>query len=370
LAARSPDLAPVNVLLAGGGSAGHVSPLLALADRLVADDASTEVLVLGTASGIEARLVPARGYQLHEIPRVPLPRRPSAAALRLPADLRAAVLAARDAIEAVSADVVVGFGGYVSAPAYLAARRAGVPIVVHEQNSRPGLANRLGARLTRFVAVSFPDTPLRHAVRTGLPLRSEITGLDRTMLRASARLSFGLAADRQTLLVFGGSLGAQRLNDVVPLIAAELRARGVQVLHVCGAGKTVDVRTDPAGGPAYVVQEYVDRMELAYAAADLVIGRAGANTVSEITALGLPAVFVPLPIGNGEQALNAAPVVAAGGGLLVDDAAFDVTWLRQHLLPLLDDPDRYEQMGRAAAGFGRLDADEELAALVRSAVQR
>jgi UDP-N-acetylglucosamine--N-acetylmuramyl-(pentapeptide) pyrophosphoryl-undecaprenol N-acetylglucosamine transferase len=360
----------MNVVLAGGGSAGHVSPLLALADRLVADDPATKILALGTASGLEARLVPARGYCFQEIPKVPLPRRPSPAALRMPSDLRAAVGAASAAIEGVKADAVVGFGGYVSAPAYLAARRRRVPIVVHEQNSRPGFANRLGARLTPWVAVSFPGTPLPHAVRTGLPLRAEITSLNRALMRASARASFGLDPDRTTLLVFGGSLGAQRLNQVVPQIAVELADRAVQVLHICGAGKVVAVPGRPADGPPYVVQEYVDRMELAYAAADVVVGRAGANTVSEITALGLPAVFVPLPIGNGEQRLNAEPVVAAGGGLLVDDARFDPDWLRANLLPLLADAQRCEQMGRAAAGFGRLDADHELAALVRKALAR
>jgi UDP-N-acetylglucosamine--N-acetylmuramyl-(pentapeptide) pyrophosphoryl-undecaprenol N-acetylglucosamine transferase len=357
----------MNVVLAGGGSAGHVSPLLALADRLVADDPSTSVLALGTATGLEARLVPARGYPFRVIPKVPLPRRPTPAALRMPADLRRAVRAVSTTIDEISADVVVGFGGYVSAPAYLAARRAKVPIVVHEQNSRPGFANRLGARLTRWVAVSFPGTPLPHAVRTGLPLRAEITSLNRPLMRPSARASFGLDPDRLTLLVFGGSLGAQRLNQVVPKVAAELAERGVQILHVCGAGKSVDLPATPGGSPPYVVQEYVDRMELAYAAADLVVGRAGANTVSEITALGLPAVFVPLSIGNGEQRLNAEPVVAAGGGLLVEDAKFDAGWLRAELLPLLADPARREQMGTLAAGFGRLDADHELAALVRKA---
>lgn len=357
----------MNVLLAGGGTAGHVSPLLALADRLVADDPDTGVLVLGTATGIEARLVPARGYELYEIPRVPLPRRPSLRALRLPVDLTGAIRAARRGVEAIRADVVVGFGGYVAAPAYLAARRAGVPIVVHEQNSRPGLANRLGARLTRSVAVTFPGTPLPHAVRTGLPLRAEISGLDRDAMRATARASFGLEPDRTTLLVFGGSLGAQRLNQVVPEVAAELVDRGVQVLHICGEGKAVDLAP---GQSSYVVREYVDRMELAYAAADLVVGRAGANTVSEITALGLPAVFVPLPIGNGEQRLNAGPVVQAGGALLVVDAELDAAWLRRHLLPLVDDPERLVEMGRASAGFGRLDADRELASMVRSAAGR
>jgi UDP-N-acetylglucosamine--N-acetylmuramyl-(pentapeptide) pyrophosphoryl-undecaprenol N-acetylglucosamine transferase len=215
--------------------------------------------------------------------------------------------------------------------------------------------------------VTFPGTPLRGAIRTGLPLRPEIARLDRDAARASARREFGLDPSRTTLLVFGGSLGAQRLNTVVPQIAGPLAERGVQVLHICGVGKGVDLDRQAPDAGRYVVVEYVDRMELAYAAADLVIGRAGANTVSEITALGLPAVFVPLPVGNGEQRLNASPVVAAGGGLLVDDVDFTVDWLRTIALPLLDDVDRRVAMGRAAAGFGRLDADRELADLVRRA---
>jgi UDP-N-acetylglucosamine--N-acetylmuramyl-(pentapeptide) pyrophosphoryl-undecaprenol N-acetylglucosamine transferase len=357
----------MKAVLAGGGSAGHVSPLLALADRLVADDPATEIVALGTETGLEARLVPARGYRLHPVPKVPLPRRPSLSLLRLPAHLRGAVREARRAIDELGADVVVGFGGYVAAPAYLAARQARLPIVVHEQNSRPGFANRLGARLTDFVAVSFPGTPLRHAVRTGLPLRSEIVNLDPAAARPAARSAFGLAADRTTLLVFGGSLGAQRLNDVLPTLAADFAAAGVQVLHVCGAGKSVTVPMRP-DAPPYVVVEYVDQMELAYAAADFVLGRAGANTVSELTALGLPAVYVPLPIGNGEQRLNAAPVVEAGGGLMVDDAALTPGWLRANLFPLLASVDRRYAMGEAARGFGRLDADRELADLVRAAI--
>ncbi|MGN6473737.1 MAG: undecaprenyldiphospho-muramoylpentapeptide beta-N-acetylglucosaminyltransferase [Mycobacteriales bacterium] len=358
----------MKAVLAGGGSAGHGSPLLALADRLVADDPATDVVALGTDAGLEARLVPARGYRFHPVPKVPLPRRPSAKLLRLPNDLRRAVREARRAIDDLGADVVVGFGGYVAAPAYLAARQAKVPIVVHEQNTRPGFANRLGARLTRSVAVSFPGTPLRHAVRTGLPLRREIVELDLAAMRPAARAAFGLDAARPTLLVFGGSLGAQRLNEAMPAVAGELAGAGVQVLHVSGHGKAVSV-APAADGPAYVVVEYVDHMELAYSAADLVVGRAGANTVSELTALGLPAVYVPLPIGNGEQRLNVEPVVAAGGGLMVADADFSPDWLRANLLPLIADPDRRRTMGEAARGFGRLDADRELADLVRTAAR-
>src|SRR3954451_22287738 len=169
----------MSVVLAGGGSTGHVAPLLALADCLRRRDPGTRVTALGTAEGLEAQLVPEAGYPLAVVPRVPLPRRPSADLGRLPFRLRSAVAAAARAMEESRAQAVVGFGGYVSTPAYLAARRLGLPIVVHEQNARPGLANRLGARITPYVAVTFPGTPLRGARVLGMPLRRQITGLDR-----------------------------------------------------------------------------------------------------------------------------------------------------------------------------------------------
>src|SRR6478672_13964309 len=175
-----------SVLLAGGGTAGHVSPLLALADCLRRRNPDLEVTALGTDTGLESTLVPARGYPLRTIPKVAFPRKPSGDALRLPGALRAAVALAAKAIEDVDADVVVGFGGYVSTPAYLAARRRGIPVVIHEQNARAGLANRLGARLTPYVATTFASTALPHATRTGLPLRAEIAQLDRAARRGEA----------------------------------------------------------------------------------------------------------------------------------------------------------------------------------------
>ncbi|WP_432494202.1 undecaprenyldiphospho-muramoylpentapeptide beta-N-acetylglucosaminyltransferase [Kineococcus auxinigenes] len=360
----------MRVLLAGGGTAGHVAPLLATADRLRRRDPATDVLVLGTAEGLEARLVPERGYRLAEVPRVPLPRKPSPDLLRLPGRLRGAVAAARRAIDEVGAEVVVGFGGYVATPAYLAARRAGVPVVVHEQNSLPGIANRLGARWARHVAVAFPGTPLPRAVHTGMPLRSEVVDLaragDRAALRREARTRLGLDPEAPTLLVTGGSLGAQRLNEVLGAAAPALLAAGVQVLHASGRGKQVPLPpgTDPA---RYLVRPYLDDMGTAYAAADLVVCRSGAGTVSELTALGLPAVYVPLPIGNGEQRRNAEAVVAAGGGLLVADADLDVAFVRERVVPLLADPGALAAAASAARAFGVLDGDERLAALVAQA---
>jgi UDP-N-acetylglucosamine--N-acetylmuramyl-(pentapeptide) pyrophosphoryl-undecaprenol N-acetylglucosamine transferase len=361
---------PVSVLLAGGGTAGHVSPLLALADCLRHRDPDMRLTALGTEEGLEARLVPDRGYELRTVPRVPLPRRPSGDLVRLPGRLRGAVVAAGRAIDEVSADVVVGFGGYVSTPAYLAARRRGVPIVVHEANARPGLANRVGARLTSRVAVTFPSTRLHGARVVGMPLRREIAHLDRPAHRSEAMAYFGLEPSWPTLLVTGGSLGARRLNETFRASADDLRRAGIQVLHVTGAGKEFSPGPSgetPAGAP-YVVVPYADRMDLAYSAADAVVARAGASTVSELTAVGLPGVYVPLPIGNGEQRLNAVDVVAAGGGIVVEDGDMTPDWVRAELIPLAGDTERLRTMSAAAAAVGERDGADKLADIVLDAV--
>ncbi|MFJ6132581.1 undecaprenyldiphospho-muramoylpentapeptide beta-N-acetylglucosaminyltransferase [Janibacter terrae] len=357
---------PSRILLAGGGTAGHVSPLLALADCLRRRDPGVQILALGTSEGLEARLVPERGYEFTTIPKVPLPRRPSGDLVRLPVNLRRAVAAAGKAIERVDAQVVVGFGGYVSTPAYLAARKAGIPIVIHEQNARAGVANKVGARFTDHIAMTFPGTKLPGGRVIGMPLRPEIVTLDRAAVRAEARAGLGLRDDLPVLLVTGGSLGAKRLNDAFAASVATLRDAGVQVLHATGAGKDFVAMGGDETVP-YVVLPYVDRMDLAYAAADAVVCRAGANTVCELTAVGLPAVYVPLPIGNGEQRLNAAGVVAAGGGLLVEDADVDPAWIEREVVPLLRDADRLTAMSAAAASVGHRDADETLADMVTAA---
>ncbi len=354
----------MRVLLAGGGSAGHTSPLLATADALRRLDPATEITCLGTREGLEARLVPEAGLPLEYVPRVPLPRRPGADLMRVPTRLRAARAAALEVVDRVRPDVVVGFGGYVSVPAYLAARKRGVPIVVHEGNTIPGVANRLGARMTRHVATSFPDTELAHAVWTGLPIRRLVSTLDRSSLRAEALATFGLRDDRPVLMVTGGSQGAARINAAVSGAASELAAAGVQVLHIVGPQHELSVESPDV---PYVVLTYVDRMDLAYAAADAVLCRAGSNTVTEVSGVGLPAIYVPLPIGNGEQALNARPVVDAGGGLLVADGALTPEWVAASVAGLLADPDRHAAMGAAARGVIPLDADEKLARMILDA---
>jgi UDP-N-acetylglucosamine--N-acetylmuramyl-(pentapeptide) pyrophosphoryl-undecaprenol N-acetylglucosamine transferase len=363
--ARAPGT--LRVVLAGGGTAGHTSPLLATADALrrLADGTGREVAVtcVGTSRGLETRVVPAAGYPLELIPPVPLPRSLSADLARVPTRLRAAVREAGAVLDRVDPAVVVGYGGYVSLPVYLAARRRRVPLVVHEQNAVPGLANKVGARVAARVAVSFPDTPLPRAEHVGLPIRRMISTLDRPALRAEARAHFGLDPDRPTLLVTGGSQGARRLNEAITGAADALAAAGVQVLHVVGP-KNTDLTAAPDVATPYRVEGFVDRMDLAYAAADLVVCRAGASSVTEAAAVGLPAVFVPLPIGNGEQDHNARPVVDDGGGLLVGDDAITPEWVADTVPGLITDPARLAAMSEAARRRVPRDADERLARMV------
>lgn len=370
MAERPPAVAGTSlrsVVLAGGGTAGHVNPLLAVADELRRRHPDVAITVLGTAEGLEAELVPARGYPLVTVPRVPLPRRPTLDWFRLPGRLRRAVAVAREAT--ADAQAVVGFGGYVSTPAYLAARGR-VPVVIHEQNARPGLANRLGARWAAAVAVTFPGTPLRGAITTGLPLRPPVAALaaarqaDAAAARRVAAEALGLDPSLTTLLVTGGSLGALSLNRALSAAAPDLVGAGVQVLHLTGAGKDEAVRDAVGGLGGYHVLAYLAEMQHALAVADLVVCRAGAGTVSELAALGIPAVYVPLPVGNGEQRLNAQPVVAAGGGLLVPDARLDAAWVRTELVPLLGDRARLDAMAGAARSVGQVDGAARVVDLV------
>lgn len=370
-----------SILLAGGGTAGHVNPLLATADELAFR--GHDVAALGTSQGLEADLVPRAGLDLHLVPRVPFPRRPSADLVRLPWRLRAAIAAAGRAIDAVSADAVVGFGGYVSTPAYVAARRRGVPVIVHEANARPGLANRLGARRAAAVAVTFEGTPLPGAQLTGLPLRPTIADLARRLgepdsraaARADARLHWGWTEEAPVLLVMGGSLGAASINAALAAAIEKLTDHGVHVLHLTGKGKSDEgerARGNLAAAKRdqYVVREYVHDMELAFAAADAVVCRSGAATVSELSALGLPAVYVPLPHGNGEQALNAADAVAAGAATLVHDADLTAAALELSVEPLLLDPKARERAREAALTVGIVDGAARVSTLVEEAIAR
>lgn len=359
------------ILLAGGGSAGHVNPLLATADELKRRHPDAAIAVLGTETGLEKDLVPAAGYPLTFIPRARLPRRPSTELLTLPTRLRSALAVAGEVVERFGPEVVVGFGGYVSTPAYRAAVVHGVPTVVHEQNARPGLANRYGARRAAVVALTFASTPLAAArgrtVVTGLPLRGPVADLAAARAagggdREVAARGLGLDPAVPTVLITGGSLGAASINAAAAGALPRLAATA-QVLHLTGAGKSAPVLEAHrrAGSPAnYHVREYLTAMHHAYACADLVVTRAGAGMVSELAALGLPALYIPLPIGNGEQRLNAADVVAAGGGEIIEDGELTPDVLAARVAILVSDARDLRRMGDLAAGAGAWDGAARL----------
>jgi UDP-N-acetylglucosamine--N-acetylmuramyl-(pentapeptide) pyrophosphoryl-undecaprenol N-acetylglucosamine transferase len=362
----SPAGAALSVVLAGGGTAGHVEPAMAVADALSALDPQVRITALGTARGLETRLVPERGYHLELITPVPLPRKPTGDLARLPMRVWRAVRETRAVLDAVDANVVIGFGGYVALPAYLAARGVPglwrrIPVVIHEANARAGLANRVGVRSADRVLSAVPDSGLRGAEVVGVPVRAAITALDRAASRAEARKHFGFADDARVLLVFGGSQGAVSLNRAVSGAAGELAAAGVSVLHAHGPKNTLELRTPAPGDAPYVAVPYLERMDLAYSAADLVICRSGAMTVAEVSAVGLPAIYVPLPIGNGEQRLNALPVVNAGGGVVVADADLTPGLVAGQVIGLLADPPRLAAMTTAAARVGHPDAARQVA---------
>lgn len=357
----------LSVVVAGGGTAGHIEPALAVADAVRRLDPTARITALGTPKGLEGTLVPSRGFDLELIPPAPLPRKPGRDLALTPFRLSRSVSAARKVLTEVDADVVVGFGGYVALPAYLAARgrlgrRRRVPVLIHEANASAGIANKIGRRFADEVVSAVPDCGLPGAQVVGIPVRREIAELDRGALRAEARAFFGLDPDAPVLLVFGGSQGAQQLNEAVAGAAGALGAAGIGVLHAHGAKNTVSPASPP-GAPSYVALPYIDRMDLAYAAADLVICRSGAMTVAEVTATALPAIYVPLPHGNGEQRLNASPVVEAGAACLVDNADMTSDYVAREVPALLGDPTRLAAMRAAGADSGHRRAAETVATL-------
>jgi UDP-N-acetylglucosamine--N-acetylmuramyl-(pentapeptide) pyrophosphoryl-undecaprenol N-acetylglucosamine transferase len=350
--------------LCGGGTAGHITPLIAVYEQLRALDPSAEFVVIGTEGGRERELLPPALDDIVAVPRLPFPRKPSGYALSfIPRWIRTVGTLAWTLRER-RVDAVVGFGGYTAAPAYLAARIAGIPLVVHEANALPGMANRLASFMTSHVAVCFPGTPLRHARVVGMPLRSAIVEAH-SVTTSDARKHFGLSVRKPLLLVTGGSTGAQSINRTIEACRADLVGAGWQVLHLIGRDN--DVPQDNPGD--FVSLEYTDRMDLALAAADLVISRAGAATVSELEVMGKPTVFVPYHVGNGEQQKNAAHAVAAGGAMVVSNAQFTPEWVRSELLALMANSPHRKSMAESMSRLGVRDGAHQVAAMARDAVK-
>ena len=364
----------MNVLIAGGGTAGHVSPALALGRRLAAE--GDAVRFVGTATGLEATLVPAAGFPLSLIEARPFVRAISPRALAGPVAAIRSVAQCRPLVE--SSEVIVGMGGYVSVPVGLAAIRSRRPLVLHEQNAVPGLANRLLARRARVVALTFAEAArmfVRSArtVVTGNPVRQEILRVreERVDLRRRALIDFDLDQRRRTIAVFGGSQGALHVNQAALDAVRRLGdRRDLQVLFQTGAAHLDRVRDLLPAGDRLLVRPvgFLENIELAYALADLAVARAGANTVAELAACGVPAILVPYPYATGRhQEANARALQRAGAARVMLDHSIDGESLASAILGLIDDPDRLARMSACALAWGRPDAADSLAGLVRTA---
>lgn len=356
----------MKVVVAGGGTAGHVNPALALAEALEGDD----VGFIGTARGAEARLVPAAGRRLELIDVRGFDR---ARPLSLPSTGYVAarsVLAARRLLSRGRPRAVVGMGGYVSLPVCLAARSLRIPVVVHEQNIVLGLANRVSTPFAAHVAVSWHETLAQTGAKgvfVGNPVSSDIARADLVEQRRCGLRRFGLEPARRTLLLFGGSQGARRINDAgAELARAWAGRRDRQLLHVTGpAYGEVSPRSD-ASDLLVRTEPYVERMVEAYAAADLAVCRGGATTVAELTAVGLPSIIVPYPHHRDRQQERHGRVLeAAGAAVVVDDERATGGELARAADRLLDDRPGLLAMRAAARACGHPDAAARLARVVR-----
>ena len=355
-----------SIVLAGGGTAGHIEPALAVARVWKSQNPHDQITFLGTAKGLENTLIPAAGFNVSNIPKVRISRTPSLSWVRIPFELVASVKACRTILK--GSNLLIGFGGYVSAPAYIAARTLGLPTIIHEANAKPGWANRLGALFTPYLAVAHGVNTgaFSAALITGLPLRSDVAdGLkgaegDWKSARAQAKNRLGFDSSKPLIFVMGGSQGSVAINKVIEQSVPMFSKKDIAIMHSVGRANTLPTATD-----LYRPVAYVDQMADAYLAADLIIARSGAVTCAEFRALGRYALFVPLPIGNGEQFHNAQGLVADGRAEIIEQKQFTRSYLETHIDALL------KSSSSAPLEGSTLDADAALkiAALGKHALE-
>ena len=364
-------------LIAGGGTAGHVLPGISIGREIIRRGAPRQAVhFVGSGRGVETRLVAEAGFTLTSLPGRGLQRRltPSSVAANAiaAAELARAFVQALLVLRRRKPAVVVGLGGYASAACGVAAALLRVPLVITEQNAVPGLANRLLGPLAAGTATAFESTDLRGATWTGNPVRSEVLAVERSADGPAARAALGVVDGRRMVAVFGGSLGARTINNAVSGALGLWRdRRDLHIRHIAGHRDYEDlsrrVSTDPERALSYDLVAYEDDMATVYAAADLVVGRAGATTVAELAAVGVPAVLVPLPGAPGDhQSANARRLEAAGGAVRVNDGDLDPARLVTEVDALLEDPDRLDSMAGAARSLARPDAARAVVDLMES----
>lgn len=354
----------MSILFAGGGTGGHLYPALALAEAIREAEPDWPIAFMGTPTRMEAQLVPQHGYPFHPVTVMGMPRKLGPELLRFGKTLFSSVSQARRIIRELQPRIVVGTGGYVSAPAVLAARQEGIPAVLCEQNVFPGLANRALSQVATRVFTTFPQSdryfPAGKVECLGNPIRPDAYRLD----RAEARARLGFPPSEHLLVVTGGSLGAKSINRAtVDALEGWLSHADWSVLHVAGKGDFPAVEAATSRWkehPRYRLVEFLSEMPAAVAASDLVVSRAGATTLAELTAAGKPMVLVPFQYGGKDQPANARSLSEAGAALSLDDR--DLGALSDAVETLMRDAERRTRMSEASRGFGRPDAAQRIAA--------
>ena len=354
------------VLFAGGGTAGHVEPALAVARHWRERHPGDRCIFIGTEEGLETRLVPAAGFELVTISKVTVPRKVSGELFTFLPALLKAMKRSKEIVQ--GADLLIGFGGYVSAPVYLAARSARIPFLIHEANAKPGWANRLGSLFTSYLAVAQPvtGTSFEKALITGIPLRSDVQSTlenttDWEIARRSAKRELGFPENERLVILLGGSQGSRALNSTIENSLGVFAARSINLLHSCGSQNLL-----PEASYHYRPVHYINEMARAYLAADLIIARSGAITCSEVNALGRYALFIPLPIGNGEQEVNANSLVEQGRAEILEQKLFTPEWLATHLDSLME-----KSAARGVEGsYSDMDAAFKIANFMEHALEK
>ncbi|MER7719687.1 UDP-N-acetylglucosamine--N-acetylmuramyl-(pentapeptide) pyrophosphoryl-undecaprenol N-acetylglucosamine transferase [Streptomyces flaveolus] len=364
----------LSVVIGAGGTGGHIYPGLALADALRRAVPDVVISFVGTERGLETRIIPEAGYRLHTVDMIPFDPSLGARRFLLPAALIKSGSQAKSVLRAQGAQVAVGMGGYPSAPVIVGARMAGLPNVIHESNAVPGRANRFAALLTDQITLAFQESRRhlaggRHADVVGMPIARELAALDRAGLRAEARRALGVPVEGRLLMVNGGSLGAARLTAAATGLARRWRHwPDVHLLIKTGPAALEETRrqlAETGGDRVATAVPYLDRMDLAYAAADLAVCRAGSATVAELATTRTPAVLVPYPYAPGDhQTHNARVLTDAGAGVLLADAEADTDGLAGLAEPLLAEPSRLAAMSAAAPPGRHAQAADLLAAHV------
>ena len=363
--------AVTSVVIGAGGTGGHIYPGLATADAIRAARPDSQIVFVGTKRGLEGRLIPQAGYELVTVDMLPLNTNLRWRLAFFPFSIVRSTVQTLRTLRERKADVVLGMGGYPSVPAVLAAWLARVPRIIHESNATPGLANRFVSRFAPNIALAFREggrnLPRHRDTRlVGMPISESLAAFDRDALREEARAHFNLKDGERMVLVSGGSLGAVRLSRAAADLAGRWRDR-TDIRLVIKAGRdqlpAIEQQLTSNGGHAVATAvAYLDRMDLAYAAADITVCRAGSGTVAELSHVGLPAVLVPYPsAAHDHQSFNAQALVDVGAAVMVPDSDVTADRLEQVLTPILADPARLAAMAAAAHQTVHATAARDLA---------